>query len=300
MKTVMTHLDADGVICLSLFFKKFPEERPRVYFTSPVQLRDTICLSVRNKKELGEIFIFDLANENRAIYAAALYEKVLWIDHHRWREKFDFPHVEVVVDEGAKSAARVVAHYFSIETQLVNIADEIDTNSVKSELAERIRTIIGAIRWRYSGRELTSRLLHLARILSQEDFSSLEDFKCVEEYKKWVEEQTDVILKGASYYSVAGKRVVIMETLESVPVYLLTNMLQGHEKAPFDIILVIVRRVIKGRPVTKMEFRTQTGEDVLKLARFFGGGGHVQASGASVNGIVTVPEILRAIEMLYS
>ncbi len=300
MDTVLTHLDADGVICLSLFFMKFPDSKPRVYFTSPIQLRDTICTSVRHRRELGNLYIFDIANENRAIYAAAMYDKVLWIDHHRWDPEISFPHVEVVVDSSARSAADVVAKYFSLETPLVSIANEIDTNSVRTEEAEKLRTVIGALRWKYSGRELTSRLYKLARELTSGDLSFLDSYGCVEEYKEWLREVGNRAVESLSVYRSAGLKIAVVETIESMPVYMLTNLLEEHEEAPFDIILVILRKVVKGKAVTKMEFRTQTDINVLKLAKMFGGGGHVKASGATVDGIITVPEILRAVEMLYS
>jgi len=70
-----------------------------------------------------------------------------------------------------------------------------------------------------------------------------------------------------------------------------------------DIIIVLIYRTVgekSRRSVTKLEFRTHTDMDVLKIAKFYGGGGHKRASGASVGDIVTVPEILKTIELLYT
>ncbi len=299
MITVMTHMDSDGVISLALFLKAINRLKVRAYFTSPVQLRDTICMSIQHKKSLGELYIFDLAGENKAVYAAAIYDKVLWIDHHEWHPDVDFEHVEVVIDDKAKSAANVVARYFKISSPLVELADQIDTNSVKDENAERIRLIVGAIRYRYSGIELTSHLKNLAYDLSMEDMSVLSKYDdIVSEYSQWVEELKRTAKEKTKIFHVGNLKVGIYETTESIPVYLVGNELDDD----LDIIVILIHRIPREgtrKSITKLEFRTHTDKDVLKIAKFYGGGGHKKASGASVNDIITIPEILKAIELLY-
>ncbi len=299
MITVMTHMDSDGVISLALFLKKIKGLKVRAYFTSPVQLRDTICRSTLRKKSLGELYIFDLAGENKAVYAAAIYDRVLWIDHHEWSPEENFDHVEIVIDSRAKSAASVVAKHLEVESPLVHFADQIDTNSVTDENAEKIRITVGAIRYRYSGYELTRKLLDLAYELSQEDLSTLDKYRdIVEEYRTWMEKIKREAKEKTKIYHVKNLKVAIFETTESVPVYLLSNELDGD----VDIFAIMIYRVVNDgkKPITKLEFRTHTDVDVLKIAKFYGGGGHKKASGASVSGVITVPELLKAIELLYS
>ena len=293
----MTHMDSDGVISLSLFLKKIGGAKIRVYFTSPVQLRDTICRSVFHQNNLGELYIFDLAGENKAIYAASIYDRVLWIDHHDWDPE-DLPgHVEIVIDKKAKSAARVVARYFDLKSPLVDLADQIDTNSVEDEDADRIRTIIGAMRYRFSGAELNRKLYKFARELMKEDLTVLNSYReLVNEYQKWVEKIMDNARKSTKIFHVAGLKVAIYETMETVPVYLVSNEIDDD----VDIIVILIHRLGRETPITKLEFRTHTDVDVLKIAKFFGGGGHKKASGASVSDIVTIPEVLKAIELLYT
>ncbi len=301
MITVMTHMDADGVISLSLFLKKIGGARVRAYFTSPVQLRDTICRSVSGKKVLGELYVFDMAGEHRAIYAAAIYDRVVWIDHHEWKPEIELPHVKIHIDSKAKSAAQVVSEFFGISSPLVEIANQIDTNAVEDEMTERVRTTIGALRWKYSGRELNQKLYKLAEELMREDFSVLEQYnEIVKNYEEWLKDLKNRVDRDIKIFIVKNLKVAVFETLEPVPVYVISNMLADSEKGPFDMLIVLIHRVGRYHPATKMEFRTHTDVDVLKIAKFYGGGGHRKASGATVEDIVTVPELLNAIELLYS
>jgi len=298
MITVMTHMDADGVISLSLFLKRIGGTKVRVYFTSPAQLRDTICHSLLRRRDLGELYIFDMAGEHGALYAAAIYDSVIWIDHHQWDPGIQLPHVKLIIDSGAKSAASVVGKYFGINSPLIDIANQIDMNDVKDENAEKIRLIIGALRWKFFGRELNTKLEKIARQLMSEDFSLLAEYdSLVDEYSKWLAKLEERVKKDTKTFSVKNLKIAFFETTESVPVYIISNVLA--ERDSFDIIVVLIYKVRRGRTLTKMEFRTHTGIDVLKIAKFYGGGGHKLASGASVNDIVTIPEILNTVELIY-
>jgi len=298
MITVMTHIDSDGVISFALFLKKMNGIKVRGYFTTPVQLRDTICYSSLRKKELGELYIFDVAGENRAIYAAAMYDRVTWIDHHNWEPETTLEHVNIVIDRNAKSAAHVVAEYFGITSPLVALADEIDTNSIKSEDAERIRTTIGAIRFRFSGAELSKMLYRLSYDLMSEDLSVLDRYEeLVKDYRQFLTELKKRVREEVKYYRVNNLKVAVFESTGSLPVYVLTGEIDDDT----DLIAVMIYRTDNARRAsTKLEFRTNTDLNVLKIARFYGGGGHVKASGATVGDIVTVPELLKAVELLYS
>ncbi|NPA75846.1 MAG: phosphoesterase, partial [Euryarchaeota archaeon] len=280
MITVMTHIDSDGVISFALFLKKMNGIKVRGYFTTPVQLRDTICYSSLRKKELGELYIFDVAGENRAIYAAAMYDRVTWIDHHNWEPETTLEHVNIVIDRNAKSAAHVVAEYFGITSPLVALADEIDTNSIKSEDAERIRTTIGAIRFRFSGAELSKMLYRLSYDLMSEDLSVLDRYEeLVKDYRQFLTELKKRVREEVKYYRVNNLKVAVFESTGSLPVYVLTGEIDDDT----DLIAVMIYRTDNARRAsTKLEFRTNTDLNVLKIARFYGGGGHVKASGATV------------------
>jgi len=300
MITVMTHTDSDGIISLALFLKNMQGIRVRTYFTTPMQLRDMICQSVRGKRSMGELYIFDLAGENKAIYAAAIYDKVLWIDHHQWEPEKVPEHVNIVIDKNAKSAAHVVADYFGLSSPLVELADQIDTNAVKDELAEKIRETVGALRYAYYGRELNEKFKKLAYELATEELGVLDKYaELMEEYRKWIKKLKEDARSNIKYFTVEGIKVAVFETTEHIPVYMVSNELPED----VDIFAVIIHLPPKERrrtPITKLEFRTHTDKNVLKLAEFYGGGGHTQASGASVRDIITVPELLNTIRLIYT
>ena len=56
----------------------------------------------------------------------------------------------------------------------------------------------------------------------------------------------------------------------------------------------------KNKKYTKLEFRTQTDQDLLNLAKLFGGGGHKFASGATVMEGLDVKDLIKAIETFYT
>ncbi len=300
MITVMTHTDSDGIISLALFLKKMQSIRVRTYFTTPVQLRDMICQSVRGKRSMGELYIFDLAGENKAIYAAAIYDKVIWIDHHQWEPQHVPEHVKVVIDKNAKSAAHVVADFFELSSPLVELADQIDTNAVKDELAEKIRETVGALRYAYYGRELNEKFKKLAYELATEELGVLDNYSDLrKDYGVWIEKLKEEAKQKIKYYTVENIKVAVFEATEHIPVYLISNELPDD----VDIFTVIIHMPPKERrrtPITKLEFRTRTDKNVLKIAEFYGGGGHRQASGASVRDIITVPELLNTIQLIYT
>ncbi len=298
MTCVITHMDSDGVISLSFILRVRRVER--VYFTSPTQLKDTLCYSMIGNKNLEEVIITDLTGSRETLILSSVYQSALWLDHHEWEDDLKIPeNVKVVVKPGSKSAARVVAEYFGIESKLVDMADEIDTNSVESEEARFIRNVVGAIRLNYHGMKLNEKLMQFALDLNKEDFSLLKEKygEMEEEYQKHIERIANQVREKTRIYNIANLKVGIFETTESIPVYVATNELEDKE---LDILIVVSYRMNRnGKPYTKLEFRTHTGKDVLKIAKFFGGGGHILASGATVPEIVTVTDILNVISMLY-
>ncbi len=298
MTCVITHMDSDGVISLSFILRVRRVER--VYFTSPTQLKDTLCYSMIGNKNLEEVIVADLTGNRETLILSSVYQSALWLDHHEWEDDLKIPeNVEVVVKPESKSAARVVAEYFGIESKLVDMADEIDTNSVESEEARFIRNVVGAIRLNYHGMKLNEKLMQFALDLNKEDFSLLKEKygEMEEEYQKHIERIANQVREKTRIYNIANLKVGIFETTESIPVYVATNELEDKE---LDILIVVSYRMNRnGKPYTKLEFRTHTGKDVLKIAKFFGGGGHILASGATVPEIVTVTDILNVISMLY-
>lgn len=300
LPVVISHGDADGIICVALFLKE--NKNCRIHFTSSARLRDTLCYSIVGKRELKQLYIFDIAANEKNLKLASLFENVLWIDHHIWDVENNFYNVKVFVDSKALSCAQLVSKYFGVESELVDIANQIDRNEIKSEEAKFFRDFIAAIRWKFRGKILSSKFRSIARNLSLYGIEKFErDEKVsliINEYYKEVEKIEKEIEKRVKIFETNKKRVAIYESMEEAPIYLISNKLLEHEKAPFDVIAVLSHRMnfITKNISTKIELRTHTNQNVYEIAKFFGGGGHKVASGATIKRFLTSDKLLEIIK----
>jgi nanoRNase/pAp phosphatase (c-di-AMP/oligoRNAs hydrolase) len=296
---VIAHADADGVISTAIFLEKFSPRK--IFFTSATKLKDTICSSIMRNENLKEIYIFDIAANEKTLLLSSIYEKAVWIDHHVWQLENKFQNVQIFVDRNAKSCAEIVSKIFEIESQLVDLANQIDRNMVESEEAEFLRDLIGAVRWKYAGSFLNSKLINIAKTLATSGIEKFErDEKLAElmnSFKAAIEKIGRDMEKKMKIFDVNGKKVAIYETMDQVPIYFVVNKLHEHEQAPFDVIAVIMHKLnfLSKSLVTKIELRTQTQQDVYEIAKFFGGGGHKQAAGATINEFLTSDKLLETL-----
>ncbi|RLG02313.1 MAG: phosphoesterase, partial [Thaumarchaeota archaeon] len=98
----------------------------------------------------------------------------------------------------------------------------------------------------------------------------------------------ELVKRYSRVKQVNGIKIAVVRTPRRIPVYVAYNVLTRHDEAPFDIIIVT------SRMSDRVELRTHTGYDVLRIARIFGGGGHRVASGARAD----VEDVLTAISFL--
>lgn len=294
--TVITHMDADGVLSLATLMKRLGHSDLRSYFTSPASLLNIILKSILDRENsLGMLYIFDLAGDRESVIAASIYRKVKWIDHHEW-ESPSPENIEFYVDSSADSACRLVSGYFSVHG-FEEIADEIDTNDVKTDESNRIRNIISYLRDKNRGKILSKALFEFAKDLAENGLGILYGDRyeiMMNEYREKLKEFEDLISGGLKIYNLDKISVATIESQRSFPVYHACNMLEHHTNAPFDVILA----VFKFKNSTKIELRTQTGFDVHRVAKAFGGGGHRVASGAKVDCCVDKEDVLRIIDIL--
>jgi oligoribonuclease NrnB/cAMP/cGMP phosphodiesterase (DHH superfamily) len=299
--TLISHGDADGIACVAIALKKFYQEKPKIYFTYPAKLKATLA-NLISINFLGKIFIFDLSGDDRALALSSAFEKAVWIDHHEWEAMSNYPNVEVVVDKNAVSATELVAKYFNISSELVEIINQVDRDEIKSGSAEFMRNLVGALKWKYSGVLLYNKFLSLSKTLAFQGLEKLEEnmsvARLISSYLKFLEEIKEKMMERVKIFDVNGKKVAIFESTSFFPMYILTEKLREHKNAPFDVIIGLIRRIDKSRRkiYTKMELRTQTGENVYAIAKEFGGGGHRVAAAATVGKFLTVDEILNKIK----
>ncbi|HDM35834.1 MAG TPA: phosphoesterase [Candidatus Syntrophoarchaeum butanivorans] len=275
----VTHADADGVLSLATLMMVMGD-RMRVYFSHPNGL-----LSTLKRIESEKLYIFDIAGSKESIIEAARSGEVLWIDHHIWEPQIRPENVSFCIDSSAKSACSLVSRYFNI-TAFEKIADEIDTNTVTSSEADKVRKIIG----HFKGMKDSNRhFLHFAKKLAERGLEALEDYR--EEiiaYEDELRSFEELVKRYSRVKQVNGVKIAVVRTPRRIPVYVAYNVLTRHDEAPFDIIIVT------SRMSDRVELRTHTGYDVLRIARIFGGGGHRVASGARAD----VEDVLTAISFL--
>ncbi len=306
---MITHHDSDGVLALATLWRWLGPDREVVpFYTSPPKLLRTLCASVIYQDgrdvdgALEQLVILDLTANPRAVAGAAMFTGAHWYDHHPWPSDIDAyvpDTVTLVVDPRRKSATHVLAERLGVEC-FVAIANEIDTNAVETPLAERMRAIVGAIRYHLDGEDRESAFTRFAHALARGGTAAIgnTDYEpMLEGYRGWIEHHDSRALSDIVAYDRAGLRIGVLESDEAMPVFAIFHTLTEHDAAPFDILVFVIRH--EDPAATKFEFRTQSDTDVSKVARAFGGGGHKPASGAFVPHVVTVETLLERIEAIY-
>ncbi len=296
---IISHGDVDGVCSVALFYKSRKSSRIPVIFTSPAALKDAMCRSMI-KRKLDELYIFDLSGSRETVRIASAWKKVIWLDHHSWKPEDSFDNVEIVI-KPYESAAKVVAEYFGIEDEIVKIANEIDTNSIVSSEAEYLRNLLGAVKWKFnSSRELNSKLREIAKEIAFHgiyEIQTKENYgKMIQEFNEFIEKALSDVFQKVKIAHVKNKKIAIYESTKFLPVYAITEKLYKHEEAPFDVIAVISYRATRTNVFTKIEFRTQTGVNVKKIAEILKGGGHEMAAGATVEELYTGERLIELIK----
>ena len=296
--TVITHTDSDGILCLATFLRGTGPDQPcRVFFSSPSRLFSSLASAIDEDDEKNELlYVFDLAPTREALIASLVFDRAVWVDHHTW-DVGDFRHerVEVLNDPEAPSAAQLVAKHLNITSGFEAIAQEIDQGRIESKMAERLRDLVDAYKGKDDWEAVARSLQELARRLAingPEEVLKEEYNPLLEEYGAFATKVEARALELVQTHRVGERRVAVVESQEPLPVYLVVRSLLRHQDAPFDVIVIINRMP----SMTRCEFRTQKDYDVLKLARWLGGGGHRRASGATLERKVRVEELLKIID----
>lgn len=295
MDGIISHADADGIISASLLMKLRP--RASLYFSSSAFLHKTICKL--SDIDFDNLYILDISANKKSIILSSIFKKTIWIDHHQW-ENLEIPdNVEVFVEE-AESAAKVVARVLKIESPIVEVANQIDTNNIRSEEAKFFRDLVSAIKWKYNKLQVL-KFGQIAKILALKGLEELEkdveNVKMIEEYYNWLNSIIPEIIEKSREFEVNNKKVVIVEITKSLPVYFIYNKLKDTKN--FDILCIFYRKVDLRRktPMTKIEIRSKD-DDAIKIARIFEGGGHKLASGATIPKYLSVEEFLEKIKQV--
>jgi nanoRNase/pAp phosphatase (c-di-AMP/oligoRNAs hydrolase) len=261
---IITHSDADGIISAHLIQKIAGPGR--IAFASQSSIAKTLDYFTPRKKE--KLVILDIAPTPETLKKASQFSEVLWIDHHENDVK-QIPEKIKFIQSKSPSTAEVIAQKFNMGEKLVKIANEIDTNNVKSEDAERLRDYISYIKDTARGIIFQPLAKELIQRLNNLSFLSFPEIALkVIAHKVHEKQRIESLIIDA--HDIRDEKLVFVEPKARISTYEILKQAKGD-------YVVILNRSNKG---TKMEFRTKSSKDVLKLAKLFGGGGHLHAAGA--------------------
>ena len=297
---VLSHWDADGLISYIIFIKS-TNLKPKVYFIPVGALTKSLCFLLNNSDK-ANLYIFDISASQKAIKVSSAFEKVLWIDHHVSEKIDQIPsNVEFVLDEEAPSAAHVVAKYFNFNDEyLVNLANEIDTNNIKSEEGFFLRDLTNALKWKYAGILLSNKFRSLAKQIISKGVDSLQTneslVSLVNEYRKRNENLKEEIRKKIEVFELEGRKIAIIETTFNYPMHLILEVLEENYNEKFDVVASLNHKLANKKIITRMELRTQTDKPVIEIALQFNGGGHKKACGATLDRFISSKDFLEILK----
>jgi len=297
---VLSHWDADGLISYIIFIKS-TNLKPKVYFIPVGALTKSLCFLLNNSDK-ANLYIFDISASQKAIKVSSAFEKVLWIDHHVSEKIDQIPsNVEFVLDEEAPSAAQVVAKYFNFNDEyLVNLANEIDTNNIKSEEGFFLRDLTNALKWKYAGILLSNKFRSLAKQIISKGVDSLQTneslVSLVNEYRKRNENLKEEIRKKIEVFELEGRKIAIIETTFNYPMHLILEVLEENYNEKFDVVASLNHKLANKKIITRMELRTQTDKPVIEIALQFNGGGHKKACGATLDRFISSKDFLEILK----
>jgi|Deesub1362B_J571_1020462.scaffolds.fasta_scaffold00070_7 oligoribonuclease NrnB/cAMP/cGMP phosphodiesterase (DHH superfamily) len=264
-----------------------------IKFSTHNRLFRDILRTLLRASTSDELFVLDISGNRDAIRAASLYSRVLWIDHHVWSPELQPDNVEFLIDSTQRSATSIVSRYLSV-FDFSSLADEIDVNEVRSEEGEKLRRLIAGIRFKFRGNFMERKLSQLSRDIANEGIEVIErdDYRGIrEEFERYAVKSLENLT--VRVLEKEGKRISVVFPENPVPTFMVLEELKRKSEEPIDIIAI----VYLNKNGARVEFRTQTEENVLEIAKKFGGGGHLKASGANVSS-ERMEELLRDLGIL--
>lgn len=261
---IITHTDADGIISAYLIQKALGSGK--VFFENQSTLPKTLAILAKKKKE--KLVVLDIAPSKETLKTAALFPEVVWIDHHQPQNIQASKNIKIIIKQ-SPSTASIIADEFKLDSKLVKLAEEIDTNNVKSEDAEKLRDYIAYIKDTAKGIIFKPMARQLIKKLDNLNFLSIPQIALSVAAHKAGEIEKFDSLSIDERETRLGK-LMFIEVKQHIPTF---EILKKHNS---DYV-VIFRRMKQG---TKIEFRTKSSKDVLKLAKLFNGGGHLNAAGS--------------------
>ncbi len=292
MATLITHLDSDGILS-GYLLNRYVEKTEKIYFSSPTYIKDTIAKTIIGPWDPSKLYILDITGDKLSLRVASSYYEVIWIDHHIWGEIENYPNVKIHVAL-EKSAAQVLANLFKISDPMVEVANHIDQNRIDTTFERDLRDMISAVR---NSKDLDYNRF-FENIIYADNSQKIEEivkenFNLIDIFRNEMDLIKDELSDKIYRFTIKEKSVILVEPHRDIPVYKIEEMFDGEE---WDVLVVKYIKMNKYSYITKLEFRSRE-VDVQKIAKFFNGGGHKNASGATINGLLTKLEIVNALNL---
>ncbi|MGB9674643.1 MAG: DHH family phosphoesterase, partial [Nanopusillaceae archaeon] len=179
---VITHWDADGIFCLYLMYKKFGDKF-KVYFSSPRSINKTLLKVIENNEKEEELYVIDIALNQEAIYLSSYFKKVHWIDHHIITNNVEKTSRVNLYIKPYKSAARVLAEYLNINSDYLDIIDDIDSGEIKNSLEKDFVDMVVGIRYLYP-KTYDIYFISIAKKLLNNRIEDVIDYEIIKKFRK--------------------------------------------------------------------------------------------------------------------
>jgi oligoribonuclease NrnB/cAMP/cGMP phosphodiesterase (DHH superfamily) len=283
---VLVHNDLDGTGCLYLISKVFGEENISFIKTSYKGLLDNLNFLIedleKNNKE--KLIVCDLGLNSylkNKINWDKVKGKLIWLDHHQWdKETLNFvrQYGEVIVDT-SKCATAVVFDYFKntynfkfseFDERVVEIICDFDLWKMKEEISWKLSLAL----MDYDLEKYRLEKLNRGIIFDNE----LE--KIYEKNEKKIKKLIETYKKRGIILEHNGERILLVFDDRNNSLFI-SHVFENLKKDYDSLILVTNtgRVSLRGK------------NNVLDIAKRFGGGGHIKAAG----GFVNYPYIFRKI-----
>ncbi|MEM3513469.1 MAG: hypothetical protein QXH13_04770, partial [Thermoplasmata archaeon] len=237
---IITHHDADGILSAATLMRAIPQKF-WIYFSSPNRLFSTICTTLLNTEGRDTLYICDISGSQKSIGVAAVYDKVFWLDHHVWEDCKTPNNITLVLDVESKSATRVVGNYTGI-FDFVEVADEIDTNNVVTDTAERFRTVTFAIKMIYPRHEVYRALYDLTATIAEKGLGAIYRpifDELIARYNVVIEAAINKAIMTKKDYKLGTVTVSIITMPDSIPIAPLFNRI---ENSGIDVLVFVTKQ----------------------------------------------------------
>ncbi len=290
MNFIIAHSDFDGVLSASIIYSKV--KNAKILFSSANLIKKLLCKIIAFNEDLENLYVADISVNEKILKLASLFSKVYWFDHHISNINSNFENVELIIDINKKSCSRLVAEYFNFFSEWIEIADKIDCNNCTDQLSKDIRDYFYAIKYYYKSfssviySKISKNLINLSPI----EFLKKENVKeTIEKYRNEMKELMKTLESKVKIVNINGYNVAIANLENFIPTSYVYNSLSN-----IDLLIAVYT---KEKP--KIEFRSNK-INVFELAKEFGGGGHKNASGATLSSYISIEEIEEKIKELLA